>query len=269
MTAILHGIFLGTAVVLVVLGAAKMVLATAASIGPPAGRRSIRLRLLTIHEDFPRLIGATEALCGALALVFAQSAWPAILVTALGAAFVGVLGVRLRVMPGSGCGCIKAASKEPYLALSSVCRSAAMCAGGISGLVAGAHLRVGVETGVVGGAWLLVIAALSPETWQYLNARCGRPLVFAALDDRRRLERSPGYRRLRSGGLITKRPTDVWSEGCVRYFAFAMIEDREQPHIATFQVGPSGVLGRVMPRAATQARHNPAAKERVVQEKTA
>jgi hypothetical protein len=258
MTSILHGIFLGTAVVLVVLGAAKMALASAASNGPPAGTRSIRNRLITIHEDFPRTIGATEALCGVLALVFAQFVWPAILVTGLGMAFVGVLVVRLRVMPGSGCGCIKAASKEPYLALSSVCRSAAMCAGGISGLVAGSHLRVDVVAGVAGGAWLLLLAALSPETWQYLNVRCGRPLVFAVLDDRRRLERSPGYRRLRDGGLITTRPTDIWSEGCVRYFAFAMIEHREQPQIAIFQVGPSGVLGRVMPRPEARPSHGPA-----------
>ena len=70
----------------------------------------------------------------------------------------------------------------------------------------------------------------------------------------------------RAGGLITKRPTDVGSEGCVRYFAFAMIEYRDQPHIATFQVGPSGALGRVVPRPATEAPHRTQAKERVAQE---
>jgi len=248
LTAVLHGIFLGTAAVLVALGAAKVALSQDESEAPPARGRSIRMRLLTVHEDSPRLVGAAEVVCGALALLFAQSLWPAIAVTGLGAIFVGVLVIRLRVMPGSGCGCIKAASKEPYLALSSVCRSAAMCAGGVSGLVARGHLRADGETVVTAGAWLLVLAALSPETWQYMNVRCGRPLVFAALDDRRRLGRSPGYRRLRDARLIAKRPADVWSEGCVRYFAFAMLEDRAEPQVATFQVGPSGVLGRVLPR---------------------
>lgn len=248
MTTILHGIFLGTAVVLVAVGAAKATLSQPAAEGPPARSRSLRRRLLTVHEDFPRLVGATEVVCGALALLFSQSLWPAVVVTALGAVFVGVLATRLRVMPGSGCGCIRAASKEPYLALSSVCRSAAMCAGGACGVVARHHLHADSAAVIAGSVWLLVLAALSPEVWQYINVRCGRPLVFAALDDRRRLQRSPGYRRLRDAGLIATRPADVWSEGCVRYFTFAMLEDRAQPQVATFQVGPSGVLGRVLPR---------------------
>lgn len=268
MTASLHGIFLGTAIVLVAFGAAKVALSQAAPEGPDAGRRSVLVRALTMHENSPRLVGALEVVCGALALVFAESLWSAVVVTGLGATFVGVLVVRLRVMPASGCGCIRAASKEPYLALSSVCRSAAMCAGGLCGLISRGHLRIGGETVVAAGVWLLVLVALSPETWQYMNVRCGRPLVFAARDDRRRLERSPGYQRLRKGGSIAKRPSDVWSEGCMRYFAFIVSEDRDERQVATFQVGPSGVLGRVVSLPVAQTQHHASANSLVFQEKS-
>jgi hypothetical protein len=252
-TAALHGIFLGTAVVLVAFGAVKVTLSRVAPEGPGTAGWPTLTRLLTVHENFPRLVGAAEVVCGALALLFAQSRWPAVIVTGLGAAFVGVLVVRLQVMPASGCGCIRAANKEPYLALSSVLRSAAMCAGGLCGLIAQGHLLISGETVLAGGVWLLVLAALSPETWQYMNVRCGRPLVFAVRDDRRRLERSPGYQRLRKGGLIAKRPSDVWSEGCMRYFVFLVSEDRDERQVATFQVGPSGVLGRVVSRPSPAA----------------
>jgi hypothetical protein len=210
LSSILHGIFAGTAVVLVVFGAAKILTRGTASQRRQTRAHALR-RVLTIHEDAPRLVGGTETVVGAISLVFLDSRWPAVAVTGVGAVFVGVLAVRLRVMPGSGCGCIKAAADETYLALSSVCRAAAVCVGGVCGVVSAGHANMVLGDPLAAAVvWLLALGLLSPELWGYLNLRCGRPLVFSVQDDRRRLGRSPGYQRLRDAELIARRPADVW-----------------------------------------------------------
>jgi hypothetical protein len=205
-------------------------------------------RILTIHENAPRLVGGLETAIGAGALTLSGSRWAGAGVTTAGVAFAVVLITRLRVMPDSGCGCLRAAAEDSYLSLSTVCRAAAVGLGGVCGLVAsGSHASVAGAYVAGGVVWAVTIAVLSPELWRYLNLRCGRPLVLSAQDDRRRLERSPGYQRLRKAGLVGRRPADVWSEGCDRYFAFTL-QGPNPEQFATFQVGPNGVLGRVISR---------------------
>lgn len=134
-----------------------------------------------------------------------------------------------------------------------MCRATAVLAGGICGLHSTGQSNMADGAAIAGAiVWLLIITALSPEFWHYTKLRCGHPLVFGARDDRRRLERSPGYEKLRSAGLIPRRPEDVWSEGCVRYFAFAFKDDAGS-QVATFQVGPAGVLGRILRRPTVNA----------------
>ncbi len=250
---LLHGIYWGTSIVLVTVGVTKLVFRRAMLANRGPSQPSPLDRALVLHEKRPRLVGAIEAAIGVLALMNSSSLWPAVLVSGLGLVFSAVLMLRARVMPTRDCGCVRTAVAGAHLQLSSVCRAMAICVGGACGLASETH-GIAFARGSVGAAlaWIVGITALSPEWWQHLNFRCGRPLAFSVRDDRRRLVRSSEYQRLRDVDMIAQRPSDVWSEGCVRYFVFP-IQDRSNSQVAVFQVGPSGVYGRILPRPASPA----------------
>ncbi len=237
--------------VLVAVGATKAVSRRAVPALREPGRLSRLDRALTLHEKRPRLLGVIEAAVGALALMYSSSLWPAVLVSGLGLLFSSVLMLRLRVIPTRGCGCIRNATAGTQLQLSSVCRALTICIGGLCGLAPRTNGSA-FARGSMGAAlaWIVVIAAQSPELWQRLKFRCGRPLVFSVRDDLRRLMWSSEYQRLRVAGTIAKYPSDDWPEGCVRYFVFPVQEHGDR-RVATFQVGPSGVYGRVLSRPAS------------------
>lgn len=169
----------------------------------------------------------------------AQATHVAPLITTLG--FIGALLWARKHDVRVGCGCTGGRSRGESDLDASLVRAALLAAGALVGLLdARALLPITVSRGLGLLGFLLLLAAVSPESWAHIGP-CGRQPVLTRASRLRRVVNSRAFQVMASHAAASPRPSSHRVEGCSDVFSFESSSDLDT--LLVFTVSTTSVHG--------------------------